>query len=523
MTNVTWEDYEVACIARGELDATVDFLLKMDAAEDVWEYVLFNNDSELISKANQSFNENPQQLQQQQQQPPPGGLTQDMAQMPAGATTQYNIRPAAGQPPAFHTPHSPHTWRGRMARRQMARQTPGQERQPGQGYQVQGVDVGRGIRERMGDAWRGLTQKPREAMATFRGGMKNIRDMRAQQAHDKSTERMRRRGLLPDAAAPPVNTEQFTGSPVNEKEQENARNLVNNLGIGPDELRRVGSVANMADMSVNEVLERVQGLSPEQQTKFVEGLSPSRHGEVPSSDVNQDALNTAMDNIKDLGQTTTEVPTPPRIDDLAVPPVGGEKEPDFITEALDAVYKPGRSRKAREEQMREGGFGGDMPEGMTHEGLDQYMGGFGIRHTNRQKIADMLAERWNLSPAEAEEMAEEAVNNETANDGLGAALDSLSAGRADSPAAQGGGMDDISESLFNRVQQQKDIREGRMSAEDLTPVDEMELDPETKKTMQMFDARQKRKRERMEEENVETSADPLSLAWNHLTLLKRRV
>ena len=55
MTDVTWEDYEVACIARGELDATVDFLLKMDAAEDVWEYVLFNNDSELISKANQSF------------------------------------------------------------------------------------------------------------------------------------------------------------------------------------------------------------------------------------------------------------------------------------------------------------------------------------------------------------------------------------------------------------------------------------------------------------------------------------
>ena len=156
--------------------------------------------------------------------------------------------------------------------------------------------------------------------------------------------------------------------------------------------------------------------------------------------------------------------------------------------------------------MREGGFGGDMPEGMTHEGLDQYMGGFGIRHTNRQKIADMLAERWNLSPAEAEEMAEEAVNNETADDGLDAFLDDI--------PETGGGMDDPLGAGPPTTTNVENLLGGEESGNPL--LDRVAQRTEAEK---IAAARAKKRGE----ERVQTSADPLSLAWNHLSLLKRRV
>jgi hypothetical protein len=43
-------EYNVSCLANGELNATLDMLAKAEASMDDYEYVLFNNDSDLISK-----------------------------------------------------------------------------------------------------------------------------------------------------------------------------------------------------------------------------------------------------------------------------------------------------------------------------------------------------------------------------------------------------------------------------------------------------------------------------------------
>ena len=68
MTELTLQGYEVACIAYGEVDATIDFLLKADAPDHVWDYVLFDNDNDLIMKGREVLGikkESPEEIQQQ--------------------------------------------------------------------------------------------------------------------------------------------------------------------------------------------------------------------------------------------------------------------------------------------------------------------------------------------------------------------------------------------------------------------------------------------------------------------------
>ena len=121
----------------------------------------------------------------------------------------------------------------------------------------------------------------------------------------------------------------------------------------------------------------------------------------------------------------------------------------------------------------------------------------------------MLAQKWGLSPAQAEEMAEEAVNNETA--GAEPTLNELI--ESGGGAKSGGGMDNPLNAGPPTATNVASLLQGRESGNPL-----LDTVAGKKTEAEKFAAARAKKKE-----NVETSADPLNFAWNHLTLLKRRV
>ena len=199
-------EYDVACLARGELNATLDMLAKAEAPLEVYHYVLFDNDMDLIAKQdNRDFYFAPQ----------------------AGeGPTQY----AMGGPdpqgrPTAYTQHDPLSRRGEQQAYQMARRGGAEPTRQSFGspiYNVGGMEVRPGMAQRAKDVMGGLTKIPGAAIRGYqrmrgRGDanqafyqsrqqnetMRNIRNMPEGPRKEAALARLEEHGMRPTLTMSP--------------------------------------------------------------------------------------------------------------------------------------------------------------------------------------------------------------------------------------------------------------------------------------------------------------------------------